>query len=396
MAEAAPDTSHLSIDNSSVFVPDEPAGDEAQEAPQEVATEGDGEGEAAPPEAEAEEATHEEPDDLDALMQKFAKEHELDLNNPSQRKLAKRLADREVTYRKQQEEIAKLKTATVDYDAEFKKELDGPPKEAAKPEEVKATPDETRTPAPAERKPLTYRDIGEPFENDDEAFSALNDAWRDGDFKKVERIDGARFNLQFVNKAVPFIQRMMDARLDSFRQRDLAADLQPVRETVQERMESRAKDAAIQQLRKLPAFKDLHEEMFKPEGEDILYHGEAVDNSPINRILIEYGGLQKIHVDDPDPFKAAARTHLLRFTEAAKIYAQQKKSSAITGTKAKELVATGAKMAQRESGNERVRQALNSGPGASGRTPPAKQNYAKDLQDLEGSASLSRLFAKRE
>jgi len=116
MAEVAPDTSHLSIENSSVFAPEsEPAEVETQVAEQEAEPEGDGEGEAEPPEGEAEEASHKEPDDLETLIQQFAKEHELDLTNPKNRAAAKRLADRELTYRKQQEEIAKLKTAKPDY-----------------------------------------------------------------------------------------------------------------------------------------------------------------------------------------------------------------------------------------------------------------------------------------
>ena len=66
----------------------------------------------------------------------------------------------------------------------------------------------------------------------------------------------------------------------------------------------------------------------------------------------------------------------------------------ITGTKARELVDAGAQMAKRESAEGRVRQTLNAGSGASGRTPPASKNYAQELNNIEGTNVLSRLFTK--
>jgi hypothetical protein len=339
--------------------------------------------------------------DIEALIQQFAKEHHLDLEDEHQKLIAKRLADKEAMIQKLQKGAAATGAKeSKNYLADFQKKLDG--EAAAAAEDTEETPEVTPTEklkeevvaAPSDR--LKLNDIGDVWENGEQAAEAYNAAWQEGNYRKASEIETSLFKRRMLSIGLPFTMMAMEKRLESFKsellQKDLGDVLPSVRRSVQQEQQSQAHEMAVTELKSIPGLKPIVDTMFDADSEEpLIVDGEKFPNSPLNRVLAENDELLKINVEHKDPIKAKALTLHARFLAAAKlIKAGQNKG--ISRDEAKDLVRTGATIAKRENGQDRVRQGLNAGSGATGLgKPKTEKTYVDTLVDLPGN-KLSRLF----
>ena len=385
-----------------------PAAESEAGAPREAETEESPEGEAeVDPAAGSEEGSEgqegadgdeDESQDLDveALIQQYAKEYGIDAADPKQRAYLKRLADKEVLIQ-QMKSGSGAKDTGKDYLAEYEKALDAPAaggkSETAKSANAAEGMPKEAPPAAAGPPSIKYNDIGDAWKDHKDALTSYNEAWKDSDLDKVDQIEQAMFKRKMVALGIPLINAVVARALNEFQTKELGDVIPTVRRNVQERQESEARESAISALQSADEFKSVIPKLFEIEdGEDLEFQGKKFDNCALNRIFIQHPGLLRIKVDNADPAKAAKLTFYARYLEAAKIFKATQRQE-ISPKQAKEFVDSGVRIAEREHTTERARQSLNAGAGASGRQPPAKENYARSLQKMQGAGSLRDLFA---
>lgn len=335
--------------------------------------------------------------DIESLIQQFAEEHGLDLNNPNQRKIAKRLADKEAFILKQTAKLKTLEgggTKDTDYLAEFETSLGGGETTAG--EKVGDKP----TDKPLETKPVessaqglpTLGDIGDGWKTPEQGIEELNEAWSEGNWKKVHQIETARHLRYTLGLVLPLVEQRLKPIRDQLKE---FGELAPnVRQSARERQSDDAREHAISSLSKLPDFKDVMENLFAVEdGDPVTFEDQQYENTPINRIFRDHPGLLHIRMEDKDPVKALKKTFFARYLEAAKLYKRSKPDS-VSPKDVKRLIEAGVNRQKTAQTQDRVRQAINAGTGSTGlgKGGADKKHYVDELNSLPGENSTRSLF----
>jgi hypothetical protein len=348
---------------------------------------------------------------VDELIQNFATETGLDPSDPNQRKTLKRLADKELFIRKLQQDNEALKgtavTAPGTTDAapafltDFEKELAGEGTAAAptgQTEGKAATPitDKTdpKAAAPAaDNRP--YGDVGDPWKTPEDSLTALNDAWGKNDLKTVHDIEVARLKRNFDSviapSFIPYIARMVEARLQSFTEKDLGDVVPEVRRTAMQRRVGESREFAIDQLRKAGA-NDIEKLFDAEDGPPIKFDGQEFPNTPLNRILAKHPEIMQIRGSHTDPAKAERQAFIARYKLAYQIFKQGTAGAALSAETAKALVDAGRDIKDKQQ-QDRARQSMNAGPGASGVGDKEKpKSYVGQLNAMPGELPFSSLL----
>lgn len=350
---------------------------------------------AATEDAEAPVTTETEPaaapvvEGVDELIQKFATEAGLDLNNPREKAIAKRLADKELFIRKQNADMAALrianKPATTDEGlTEFEKSL-RPAKETTPPAPAPVAapkPGEPAAPAPNAHP----EDAGSKWTKPEDYLMDLNSAWQANDLPKVHAIETAAWSRRFQSIAGPQIEAYVNQRVAALIQEQLGDVVPHVRQTVEQAQRTDSVDFAIQQLSKTAGFEDIGDLNKEVDGPPIKFNGEEFRNTPMNKAIAENPWLLQIRVNHADPNTASRLTNLARFRAAHKIVAGGK----VPDIKAKQLMDAG-KVAADKAQQDRTRQSLNGGPGAGTSLTPGKGKtggyVADELLSTDGEST---------
>ena len=338
---------------------------------------------------------------FDELMEQYARETGKDSSDPNQRKDLKRLVDKELYIRELKASLdaaAQAKAAAQEAGPElqtaFEKELAAEATEAAKgpPEAAQEQPAQ----ATGEKKPpepLRYRDVGDEWKTPEDSLTALNDAWAENDLKQVHQIEMARlrrnFDSDIAPKLFPYIERMIEQRLNGFVERDLGDVVPEVRRSVQDRRISESREFAIDELRKAGAG-DIEKLFEQEDGPPIEYDGQQFPNTPLNRILAKHPEIMRIVENHPDSSKAERRTFISRYKLAYQIF--KNGAGGVSAQTAKKLVDAGRESKERET-SDVARQTINAGSGASGRgEKPSNRSYIQELNNLPGEVPFASLL----
>lgn len=355
------------------------------------ADDGTGAGESTDQSAQAEDG------ELAALVEKFAKEYGIkDLQDPNALKnidlarLMKRLADKERF-------ILKLQagTATKPPEPKWDEGLSAPRQGTERGTEQATDPrletEPATKPAAAASEPDT--DIGSGWKTQEEAIVSLNEAYAEGDYKRVAEVENAMWKRQFTGMAAPIIQRMHGELQEAIEEiRSQIADVIPdLRGTVVQKRFEADKSFVIDILRAKPDNTDLMESLFtEQDGPPIEFNGREYENTPYNRILIDNPYLLKIREEDKDPRVATRKTLHTRMEAALQIYRKEREGT-MGPEKAKELVEAGKQIAARN-GQDRARQNLNAGSGSKQTGGKPEKDYAQQLQDLPEFGAVDEFF----
>lgn len=365
----------------------------------------EGAGETTPPKPEGEQAEAGEQTkppglrpEVEALIQEYAKEHGVDPNDPDQRRHLKRLADKEFFIRSLQTKLEELKgqlqtgsekgkpgaREEVEHLTAFERTLLAP--EGTGEAGAQGEAGQPAATKPGAASPKGIGDIGDSWTSPRDACKAEADAWAEGDFDKVHDVQTAVFFRRFLGIGVPAIEKIIAAKLQEFGLRELG----DVRSAVRERKQAGNREFAIAELGKVAEFKAVIPMLFEAtEGPPVAFDGKNFPNNPLNRILAEHPEIMDIRAEDADPDTAERLTYIKQYRAAARILKRQQ--GAIEPGKAKELVEAGAKMHQREQ-EDRARQGINAGPGATGLGGKSAQSYVEGLNKLPGEVSFSELL----
>lgn len=348
--------------------------------------------------------------DPDAVLRQLAKETGIDLNDPVQGKALRDLAStqkfRDFLDSKINDRNAAQGQPKTPEDAELtdiERELLAEQQQAQTEQPVaESTQDATAAPAgePQAPKPWFPGDVGHEWKSPKDAYAALNEAWQADDLDKVAAIEDSKFARQFSGMAAPVVQRMAEQVAERIVQQRLQQlginEVVPVvQQQLQAQRETDARESAIAQLEKIDGFKDIRK-MFEVDdaaNPTLKFKGQEFPNTPMNRLAVENPDVTKIQFDHKDPQKARTATLAARYRQIARIHnSTQKVKAAISPETAEKLVEAGAQIRQKQS-DDRVRQSVNSGNGASVRgTKPREESYVRSALRTTGEMELADLF----
>lgn len=308
---------------------------------------------------------------LNELIAKFAKDHpQLDPANPDHLKILNRMANQEKYIRGLKAKVAQ----TQDGLTEFERKTLASEAPAA---ETKQATTETKLVTDA------GDDIGAKWTKPEDAITELGEAWIKGDVAMVNRIELGILKRRA--NALGFLTQSQAKEMVEQEIQERLGDVLPrVRENVQKERTQENKEFALAELEKLSDYAGIRDLEKEIDGEPLLFEGQRFPNTPLNRILMEHPEILDINVRHEDPDTADRLTYFARFRMAYRI----SKSGQIDAGKAKQILTAATKMAERSS-NDRTRQALNSGSGATG-LPNGKKtgSFVQDhLLNGEGSTS---------
>lgn len=338
------------------------------------------------PEAAAEPEGEEAPagGTRETLMQKFAQEHGLDLNDARDKKLAQRLADKELFIQKLRGAAGAKGQQQNSVDALMQEMLGDGQKGATQEKPAEQPAAETKPPAVGQSE-----DVGANWKTPEDAYTDLNQAWSDGDKRKVAEIENAMFVRRFA-EVVPQIQEYVQQRIQKALEEQLGDVVPEMRQTVQERRFEAARELAIEKLSSVPGFEGVAELDKEVDGDPIVFNGQEFRNTAMNRILAENPWILEIQVQHPDPVKALQATNLRRYQAAYKLH----QGGRVSSGQAKALVDAGKKIEAR-SKQDRTRQSLNGGAGAGTSLTPSQGktgSYVRDeLLGLDEPTSFASL-----
>lgn len=342
----------------------------------------------------------------EGVLAEIAKELELNLEDPAQRIIAERAAQREMRAQEAQEpEVEESLT-------EFEKSLLQPPTED---KGIQQPPgQQLQQQQQVAQGPQQYGDIGDTWKGPHDALVAEADAWEDvrlanenkQDTKMaMDRVHAIR-HAQFVRMAdatlTPYIRavvpRLAQQMFEQMVQERFGDVLPHIQGSIQDRQYGAAKEAAMTDLEKLPAYKGVRD-LYKADATKptLKYKGEdgkveEFPNTPLNAILIANPDLLKIRVDHKDP-QIAYRLTATAMLKAVMRIANNGKLSSKT---VKSVMAAGAK-ANQQANLDKTRQGLNSGKGAS--VNGSGSNNGGLISTLNsvpgGGKSFSSLFDKK-
>lgn len=382
----------VSLDNSNEQVSRE-AGREETAAPPVQETTPDAE--AAAPEGQPSGAAP----SLDDLIRQFAQETGLNPDDPNERRTLKRLADKEMFIRKLQLDNDLLKAGAkpepaappqADHLTEFEREVatrDAAPRAPAGPPTGPAAA--TPSAPPSVPEPIRYNDIGDEWKDDEDALTALNEAWREKDLKKVNAVEVARLKRTFDREIAPhllgYIDQMFSRRIGS------EPSLAEARRGVAERRLTENREFAVKELEKA-GVADVRKLFEREEGPPIVVDGQEFERTRLNQILVENPEVMDIVKRHPDPATAERMTLIARLRHAARLMSKAN-GGGLPAEAAQRLVDAGRGIAESQTA-DRTRQSINAGPGATGagRESPRKGSYVSELNSLPGEIPLSSLL----
>lgn len=275
--------------------------------------------------------------------------------------------------------IEKLKSGEdLDFTTEFDRQLSNP-KEEAKP--VTEQPARQQPAGPIER-PFGWK-------NSIDAAEAFMDAASSGDKARVAQYMDAWIH-QVIGDVVPYIQsQIVEPRLQQFKERDLGGVTRDHQRQQQERMMNDARRAAERDIQSTPGGKAVWDKLWTVDEKvpSVEIDGVKFPNNAFNRILSERPEILDIRKERAQngqflsPADAARATYTAQLQAVAREYVRQRRSG-LTPEKAKQLVASGAEMAKRESRTERARQALSGGGGRRGSGPQSTDDeFVREIAD---------------
>jgi len=334
-------------------------------------------------ESAEEEDTEDAPDRVEQLIQQFAKETGLNPNDPGQRKTLKRLADKEAFIEQQKATIKDLesKVSKPDEDAltEFERKLfkDDEPK---KDEEAKPIADSRDEPVLPQ------------WDTPEQAYKAQVVAWekmQQGDFSAIADVDNRMFGLR-LQGSEPYLKQAFA----NFLEETIGPILPDMHQAVSERRGQQALNTAVAEVSKQKGYEDV-KSLYTPVSDEPLItpDGTELQNTPINRVLQENPEIRDIRVTHTPSGKPLSPQDALTATRMAQLrvaYRAWKRSS--SDAKTIEKAFTAGKKANKRDQSDKVRQGLNSGPGA--RKQTEKQTLGQELLRASrgDQESLSDLF----
>jgi hypothetical protein len=384
---------------------------EAQSATESTVPQGEATADAPSPE----QPTGDQPSDpeFDALLQKIAGEEQWDLNDPTDRAAAEKAAKREqrLLNEKAATDPGQAEAATL---TEIERQLFGE-SEPAQPAKEAVQPQQEQQPPVQPQAPGKYGDIGDEWKDFGDAFTAEMNEWTAVSkamesgaqpsaalFAKLHQIRHADF-IRRLDSVYPVImqnvQRIAEQITDKRMESQLGDVLGDVRQSVEERRLATAKEQALSDLEKATGFEKIRE-LYKDEGGKVQMRdpetGKFVSapNTPLNRILQSNPDILNIEVSrdrsgNPLPPAMADRlTYIARLRAAYRILSAQR----VNPQTAQALVDAGRQDAVRRQ-QDRARQALNSGSGASTRGAGTEaKGLVDELAAHGGGKSFSSLF----
>lgn len=313
-------------------------------------------------------------DEYDDLVKQIAKRMKKDLNDPEQRKDVQTVVDAQLHIRKLQRENKQLREGRSDEDAtltEFEKGL----------LENKKEPEDK---AAEEKKPQARSD-GFNWTGPKDAYSDELKAWQEQDFNKLHNIreELAARTVQSLLMSVgpdgeanpsPVLSNLIGKVI----QQNIGGILPQMQQIVATNSRNEAKNLAIADVEKI--YPDLREMFVEDGGQPIVdENGNKLPNTPLNRVLNENPELLDIYVQHNDPQTADRLTYTKLLKAARRIHAKEK-----GGTKKdKRLLEAGIKTGQRTE-QERSRQSLNKGSGATATAGAGRKSYVDQLMEGRG------------
>lgn len=351
-----------------------PSYDEPEQSDQPEETEG--ESETDPEEAESGEGAEaaEATEDLDPEIAKLAEEHGIDPATLKGLSIAQILQQLTQSAKEPEKPAAPAEVNWMDG-------LEAPKEE--KPEEA---------PPPDPKQVAAPEDIGAKWRDEEDAFKDLDAAYAEGDYRKIGTIHNAIFQRQFVGMAMPLIEHMLAEA--SERIRGEFGDVVPrVREDVARQQLNGDRDWAIEQIRAADSKNSaLLDALFQAKnGEVVEFNGKKWPATPYNQILAENPWMLDINAKDENPRVAQRKTFHARFSAVLSRF-REKQAGQLKPDKAKELVETG-KQIERRRHDDRVRQGLNAGRGASSASGKPPRGYVHELNSVPGMGSLDELMS---
>lgn len=354
------------------------------------------------------------PEEVEALVQQFAKEHGLDPTNldPTQRNLLKRLADKEAYVRYLDTPKPAAPAAALSHEmSAFERSLLGD--EPEKPAEA-AKPAAAEPPKPVEAAPAPqtgFGDIGDKWAAEPNpevaAYNDWNQALADGDFAKLSQINRAIFRRNFVADALPAIQKMSEEIASRVIQERLGDVMPDIRRTAEFQRDADYRNQAVGELRKDPELAPVIDDLYKPQSEQkITVHGVQVPDTPLNRILSENPWIAETTFQGKDERATELRTTYKQLEIVARMYLQRKSNSAgaapqqpvngktpVAPEAAQQLLDAGRKIEERAA-QDRLRQGINAGASA-GSGSDGEDSYVSQLVNMPGARSLASVAFKR-
>lgn len=326
------------------------------------------------------------------LMFKLAEQYGLDPSDPAQARTLRRLAHKEMMIQKLQGQGPA--NAAGQPLTEFERSLIEQSKQSKEPGQEAKPPEAAKPTAAPPETPLRYGDIGDTWKSPEEAYQQWEEAFNKNDYARMDEIQRAQSVRWFDKDVLPKLGKLFDFRIQQmigqFRDKELGSVLQPIKQTLEQRQVADDAEFALRQLESTEGFDSIRNLLKTEEGPDIEINGELFKNTPMNRIVADNPWIGNIRVDHADPSTARRLTMIERYRAAHSIQAKQKPSG-LAPEVASDLVKAGATMASRTP-NDRVRQSLNAGSGASSSAPKGSNSYVEGLVNLPGSRAFSSLF----
>lgn len=335
--------------------------------------------------------------DFETYLQTEAANMGLDPNDPRDRKVLKRLFDKDSHIHTLESERKTPPAATpteaeiLQRMTEFEQQLSGTqPPQTPQPQPGPAQPPQGQAvvpPAPMQEPGLTPHgqlalgDIGDSWKEPKDAYQASNEAWQEalsegGNFDKVFAIDNSMFTRRLFGH-----EEVVQSMVEKFVRQRFPELLTMTHRT---RMDQ-DRDFALGQLEKA-GLSDIRE-MFKADAgaAPITFNGTTFENSPFNRIVSQNPWLLDLRKSHSDPRKADQLSTIGKVRVA---YAMWKRGAAnakppVAPAQVQQIMQNGVEMERRQQ-QDRARQGMN----ASGRGPVNNstngqpQRYVQMLQEL--------------
>jgi len=336
---------------------------------------------------------------VEQLIAEFAQEHpDLDPQNPNHQKVLKRLADKELFIRKQQAKIlgearngAPKETAPEELTA-FERALQADASKTDKPAE-KAPETAPDKPAAAQPERMKFGDIGDSWQSPKDAYAALGEAYQANDIDKAKEIEDAMFARRYFEMAqrtMPSLQSLIERIVEQ----RYGTTLRPVQEQLEDDRIAQLRGEVVGELKATKGNEDIEDLLTPDDKEPVLeYEGMQFPNNAINRAFAAHPELLEIRATHKDPAVADRLTLTKQFRAAASYARLEGNRNNLDPAKAQQLVDAGKTLAQKAE-QDRVRQGLNAGNGATGLgSNAAPTSFVKGLSP-SGEISFSSLFQK--
>lgn len=340
---------------------------------------------------------------VEVLMEEFRQQHP-----EASETVIKRMADKELHIRKQSREITALlarvtrkeepaaaPAAPADNLTPFERSLRTP----AQPEQVPVQQLALQQQPVAQPAAEQHPEMPEYLRTPEAAYNEFANAMAEGNFARAHEVQQNIFQLQ-MRAFAPNIQQLVHTEAQRLVQEQLGDVIPAMRQQTAERQVEANREFAIQQLEQ-GGLQDIRT-MFKADSDQpLVVDGQEYDNTPMNRAMLQYPWLTNIVVPHQNPAIAQRLTLIERYRAAGTLAkaqqpagqpagAQQTQAPGIPADQARQLMAAGAEQARREQ-EDRARQQMNSGPGATGATGAVARSFIDEIGG--GRSAIDDIFS---